>query len=479
MENLIPKPNFFRLAAFITATRAKMLVQGEENKLLNIGRVLILIVLLLYASFGAFALLTLDTDQRRVIESAVLISIAVIIFFSGLFPIIRFPVRIIPAYVPVSERAAGGLNLLYNTTRPGTVYGIFFLAVLSVLSYSLGPWLFLDGLFMIVSATALDFGIKHSVQLGRASVQSDGALISREAALTALLAAMASVGFALLYFWLRPVFYQIMPWTGTILMFTSAITAASFYMFLNQRYAEIRHIREMSDTPALSSQLSKPGSMAGYAAQLYNRRETSRQLYLVVPVILVLGGVYLYLIQGHMPGYIAYLLAIPLLPFSYLHNNFWGFFPELWVSQSHSPRARKLRWQFYTGSLWRILGWYALLAFPVLFFIGQFEWKQLLVFLLLCPLAVLTGYWSSIRFPKKVQDGSTVISFSRTMNNTSALVSFIETSLFFGLAYLIISQHYLIFAAAYFLLLVTARMMVKSIQKDPAAFEKVSTVLLR
>ncbi len=480
MENTLTRPNTIRLAAFIIKTRTKMLVTGEENKLLNIGRILILVVLLLYGSFGALALLTLETEQRLLIESAVLISLAFIIFFSGVFPIIRFPVRIIPAYAPVSERAAGALNLLYNTTRPGTVYGIWFLIILSILSYSLGPWLFLDGLFVIIAASALDFGTKHSVQLWRASRQTEGApLISPEAALTALLAATASVCFAGLYFWFRPVFYGTMPWTGSILLFTAAVSAVAFYMFLTQRYAEIRHIRDTTDNSTLVSLLKAPGSLSGYAAQLYNRRETSRQLYLVIPVILILGGVYLYLIQGYLPAYIAYLLAIPLLPFSYLHNNYWGFFPELWSSQSISPKARKLRWQFYTGSLWRVLGWYAVLAFPVLFFIGQFEWKQLLVFILLCPPALLTGYWSSIRLPKKVRDGSTVISFSRTMNNTSALVSFFETTLFLGLTLLLISGFYFIFTAAYLLVLITCWFMVKSVENNPAAFERVSTVLLR
>ncbi|MCC5935025.1 MAG: hypothetical protein JJU35_12335 [Balneolales bacterium] len=480
METSVPKPSKWRLAAFIMRTRALMLISGDENKLLNIGRIAILLVLLLYGSFGAWALLTLETHQRIVIESAVLMSMAFIIFFSGVFPIIRFPVRIIPAYAPVSERAAGGLNLLYNTTRPGTVYGIFFLAVLSLLSYSLGPWLFLDGIFLIVAASALDFGIKHSVQLWRASRQTgSGGLISAEAALTAALAAFSSLSFAGLYFWFRPVFYDMMPWTGTVLMFTSAVSAAAFFMFLTQRYAEIRHIRVTNESGALAALTAEKSSVAGYAAKLYNRRDTSRQLYLVIPVILVLGGAYLYLIQGHMPAYIAYLLAIPLLPFSYLHNNFWGFFPELWMSQSLSPQARKTRWLFYTGSLWRVLLWYAVLAFPVLFFIGMFEWKQVLLFVLLCPPALLTGYWASLRFPKKVRDGSSVISFSRTMNNTSGLVSFIETSVFFGLAYLMISGLFAVFTALYLLMLLILWLMVRKIENQNQFGEQVSNTLLR
>ncbi|MCH8487304.1 MAG: hypothetical protein LAT75_10585, partial [Candidatus Cyclonatronum sp.] len=89
METSVPKPSKWRLAAFIMRTRALMLISGDENKLLNIGRIAILLVLLLYGSFGAWALLTLETHQRIVIESAVLMSMAFIIFFSGVFPIIR------------------------------------------------------------------------------------------------------------------------------------------------------------------------------------------------------------------------------------------------------------------------------------------------------------------------------------------------------------------------------------------------------
>ncbi len=422
------KPSTFKLGLFLIKTRLRLIFSGDENTALNIGRVFLVLFLILYSVLAGFTLLLSDPDSLRLFYVAIMGSIPAIIISSGIFPVLKLPTSVVPGYAPVPSRQAGVLNLMYNLCRPGTIYGLIFLVTTSVITYSMGPWLLFDGILLIIATSSLDFAVKQTIL----AVQTKGFKGFRFLLLVGLVNVLGLSLYFVIYFFnllSAPEHFSMY-----LLLFT--ISCVVYYSYT----IELTETPDSDSVFASDTIINKPVKSLGMAARIaYGRKRSTRPMYTLIPVFNALIALYIYYISDPTMNVVfALMLSFPLLPFTYVHNNFWGFFNQNWLALRMSPSGPSVRWKLYLGALGFPLLLDFVSSFLALWLSGVLEVKHFVLYLMLVPPVLLLGYWSSIRFPRKVSDVTMVHQMTSFKNNTSGLSSFIIILLCYGLSLLVI-----------------------------------------
>lgn len=426
------KPSLYRLTIFVLRTRLRLIVSGTENTALNIGRILLIIGLIIYSIASAAILLVSDDAQRSLYYVLIMSSIPAIIISSGVFPVLKLPSSVVPGYAPLPGKQVGLLNLVYNLFRPGTLYGLIFLGVTSSLTYSQGPWLFIDGLMLIIATSALDFAVKQTVL----AAQTHGI---RGLKLLIAAGAVNSVGLGLyfvMYFFemlTSPLIYSMY-----LLLFT--ISCVIYYTYTVE-------LTETASTTSIFSNDSvgskSIGSVSAATRLAYTRKHSTKPMYLLIPAFNLIIGLYIYfLAEETMSEVFALMLAFPLLPFTYVHNNFWGFFRETWLAVRLSPAGRKTKWRIFLGAVWLPLLLDAISSFGALIYSGQFRLYHIGIYLILIPPVMLLSYWSSLRFPRKVNALIAINQMTTFRNNTSGISSFVIVLFCYFISFLMVLGSY-------------------------------------
>jgi len=310
---------------------------------------------------------------------------------------------------------------------------LIFLSPTSAITYSMGPWLLIDGMLLILATSSLDFAVKQTI----IAIQTKGFKGYRFLMLVGIVNIVGLSLYFVIYF------FQLLsaPEHFSMYLFIFTISCVVYYSYTI----------EITDSPSTNSVFSsktivnKPVKSLAMAARIaYGRKRSTRPMYTLIPVFNALVALYIYYVSDPTMNVVfALMLAFPLLPFTYVHNNFWGFFSQNWLAMRFSPSRSKERWQMYLGALWMPL----LLDFTssmfALWISGVFELMHFWLYLMLVPPVLLLGYWSSLRFPRKVSDVGMVNQMTAFKNNTSGLSSFIIIMLCYGISLLLIFDQYL------------------------------------
>lgn len=432
MDTAKQTPSIWKLAGFILKTRTRLIFSGTENTAINIGRIFLIIFLIFYAISAAVVLLTSDEAQRSLFYVLIIGTIPTIIISSGIFPVLKLPSSVVPGYAPLPGQQVGILNLIYNLFRPGTFYGLIFLGITTTLTYSLGPWLFIDGLLLIVAISALDYAVKQTVLSAQTrGIRGFGFL------LTAGLVNMIGLG---LYFGMYYFSMLGAPYVYSLYLLLFTISCVIYYTYTVELTETASSTSIFPDDSVGSESIT---SVSAATRLAYTRKQSTKPMYLLIPVFNVLVGAYIYYwAEDTMAEVFALMLAFPLLPFTYVHNNFWGFFRETWLAVRLSPSTAMVKWKVFLGALWIPLLLDAGSSLLALGFSGQFRLYHLTLYLILIPPVMLLSYWSSLRYPRQVNALLSINQITTFKNNTSGISSFITVLFCYGFSFTVVLGNY-------------------------------------
>lgn len=446
------KPSLVNLLIFILRTRLRLIVSGTENTALNIGRIFLIIGLIFYALAAAAMLLVSDDTGRSMYYILIMFSIPAIILSSGLFPVLKHPSSVVPRYAPIPGKQAGILNLVYNLFRPGTIYGLIFLSVTSSLTYSLGPWLLFDGILLIIATSALDFAVKQTVL----SAQTRGIRGLMHLIAAGIVNAAGLGAYFVMYFFTM----LTDPYVYTLYLLLFTISCVIYYTYT----VELTETASTTSIFSNDSVGSKSINTVSAASRLtYSRNRSTKPMYLLIPAFNLIIGLYVYFLAEETMSFVfSLMLAFPLLPFTYVHNNFWGFFRETWLAVRLSPAGRKIKWKVFLGAVWIPLLLDAASSFAALVYSGQFAMFHAWIYLLLIPPIMFMSYWSSLRFPRKVNAPIGINQMTTFRNNTSGISSFMFILFCYLISFLMVLNQFVI---AFFVVLVASLITIREIQQ--------------
>lgn len=412
------------ISGFILRVRAKMLFGQTEHSSLNFGRLVLVILIVIYALLTGLVLDTAPPEFSQLIEAATLSGIALTIIISGIFPALKIPAQIVPLYAPLSIRKTALLNFMYHFFRPGTIYGLIFLLVIlgwSVANGRAETRIFSEGMLLLLTVNLLDMGLKQQLKSGWKAAK-------RHSTPFFYIFAVVSAGSLVIYFFTlldqSSLHFLTFPDSDDrlLLLLIHALSAAGLFISSSRHQMAV----PVSQTSFSRKPAVKLRSLFQVSAVAYSRRRSSRIVYAFIPITNLAIAAYIYFFMpAHIGQMLAFLLVLPLIPFTFVHNNFWGLHPELWLSSKNSPAAEKQRGKLFLGSLWRPLLLHTISGFSLLYLIGYFDSRHLLVFVLTCPQAVLLGYWCSIRFPRRIDPSLLMRELSSFKNQTSARGSYL------------------------------------------------------
>ncbi len=428
----------FRLLGFLLKSRARMMFTGDENDLINVGRFFVVLLVLFYAGSAAIIMITVPPDLSNLAHYGILASIASMLAFSQYFPSVKFPSKVIPKYSPVAAHARGMLNFLYDVFRPTVLYILLFLFITNLIAWSTGPYFFIDGLVVIVTVFMVDYSIKYLLFYRNSSLWLN---IFRIVAVILLFVLFMTV--AILYnFETR--------WAGSMALLLILAASILALTLISRSSGDVAMREKAGSRSAVTS-------VAQAARISYNRRKSTRPVYLFILLLNSVFAFYLYMISvndAHSYVRVMFLLMLnlPIIPFSYVHANYFGFFRETWLEIRLRNGKLSTLFQAYIGSMIIPVLVDAVVTFGLLYALDEFTFARVLIYLFALPITVLFAMWASYRFPRIISSFFSLSQISGFKNNTSGVAGTIAFVITVTLA-LLIYYDYLLIGIIYTLLM--------------------------
>lgn len=392
-----------------------MLFAGSGQEALTLGRLLLLLLIAVQTALFGLTMQVLPSEEQMLLGTAALLLMSVLLVLGGIFPSFKMPARIIPSYAPVAASRAAGLHFLYHSLRPGTLYGLFFLMVFMGISASYGALhlsFLISGILLLPGVNACELGVKQLMEKGFFRTRPS---VTSPLAITAILLMLSFSGFFALSFYagFTGAFFLLYDEARLALML--AFTAFSGF-FYAQSYHYVSPGRPAFDTPYSAGGVEqKSAGLYGLAARAYRRRPASRITFFIILIGNPALALYIYFIDMEAwAQMLGVLLILPITLFSYVHHNVWGMHRELWLAAACAPSGRRALVKLYAGSLLPSLLLHAATGFGLLYMLQLLELRHLLIYVLVLPQALITGYWCSFRHPRPT--GRT---FTSLQNNSS------------------------------------------------------------
>ncbi|KPP99575.1 MAG: putative inner membrane protein [Bacteroidetes bacterium HLUCCA01] len=329
------------------------------------------------------------------------------------------------AVYPVSERFRTVVNLYGDQLTILYGYVIIFIAMMIVGGSSFNLWSGLNALLFLAAIIVTERCVKVVIE-------------KHIPQLPLYLAGIALFAGSLLYYLAIGIPEHLEAYRQPIqsLWLGSTFFAATlFYFYLSAAAGETRSRRVTEER----AKKQFTGTVS-FILTLYLRRKATVVTLFMLVVSKLLMGAYGYVMlssrqdefSGMMEYYILTLL-LPIIPFSYVHNNFAGFFRESWVQFILMSGQRRLLFRVWMGSLLPILVLDIFLAFSILGILGLLSPLTFVYYALSVSLFIPLGMISSLHHPRYVERFFTVRNMANFRNNSSGLYLL----LFFALALLL------------------------------------------
>lgn len=399
------------LAVFVLKTKTRSFLY-KATGLHNTMRLLAVAAALLLGFVYGMGY-TQFVQQYNTYHDIVLSKIVVGIFFSVLviirsyFPSYKPVSFLVASYYPAGKLFKSTVNFIYDLYEPIYIYYVLFLVVFTISSTAFS---FADGaivLELLFMAVIVDRTIR---------IQIDHAVRYRPLILGFIFLAVA--GLAGFLYWISK--SNQFATTLHMLIFTvSLILFITFHILAGQNVIEVKITQRQVETDR-----ERPGHVR-ILNRMYFRNSSSRQkmlLMLLFKVILVLIVV---LEQGspggHFIGLYRYIIWSPLMVFTYVHNNYYGFFPNMWTAQRiYGDRFTQIL-KNYLLSLLAPLVLDLLITVLVSIYPGWVTLPDLCYYLSAFILMGPMGFYVSLMAVKKVDN----VGIGTIRGNTSQIAAFV------------------------------------------------------
>ncbi len=386
------------------------MLTGAENNLLNIARIFVLFGIILYALFIAFFFRYLDDPQTiDLISYALLASFASFLIINQNFPSLKMPSEIVKPFYPVKRWNRILINLTYDLFRPTILYVFFFLLFFSLITAKPDWWFFRDGILIVVGLVCLDFSFKLFI-----SKRNKHPLI-------VLCLLGISIGVLVGYFIAAFFSYLNTYWEGSLVVIIWFLGNILLYIFTMVQTEEPA-VEEVERETEFISNIAKVPRL------IYNRNTNTWPTFIFIFAFNALIAVYIYFFRHTMPTALidvySYLLIFPIIPFTFVHNNLFGFMRSIWLELQLRSSSNRIKLKIYLGCLWPPLLLDTTVSFSALYLLEIYHWQYILLFFLSLFIMVPAGYWTTNRFPRTIKS----FQVSGFQNNTSSRMSFVTVA---------------------------------------------------
>lgn len=415
---------------FLTRVRLRAIFLCERAFLWNLARFVLLLFVLAAGWFYGYlydAVMNnpdLTWRMSRIDAGIHAIGVSVVVLLNYV-PSFRPRSAYLHTVYPVSERFRTVINLYGDQLNILYGYVLVFIAMMIVGGSSFNIWSGLNALLFLAAVIVTERCVKIVIEKH----------IPR---LPLYLTGIALLAGSLLYYLAIGIpeelelYRQLIQslWLGT-----TFFTATLFYFYMSAAAGESR-TRKVAEARAKKH---FTGTIS-FVLTLYLRRKATVVTLFMLVVSKVLMSAYAYVMLssrqdelGGMMEYYILTLLLPIIPFSYVHNNFAGFFRESWVQFMLMSGERGLLFKVWIGSLVPILVLDIALTFTILGILGLSDPLTFVYYALAISLFIPLGMISSLHHPRYVERFFTVRNMANFRNNSSGLYLL----LFFALALLL------------------------------------------
>lgn len=424
------KPVFFQTLFFLTRVRLRAIFLSDHAVWWNLARLLLLLFVMAAGWFYGFlydAVLNNPANEWRASRlDAGLHALAItLVVLMNYVPSFRPRSQYLHTLFPVSHRFRLGINLYGDQLSVIYGYAIVFMVMMVAGGNQYTIWSGINAFLFLLSIIIIERNVKVIIE------QVMPGLFSYLVAVAALgVSVLLYLGLGIPEF-LEPRRHMVQ----SVWFLLNGAMALLLYMRLSAAAGPKRPRREASLRPR-----KQFDSIVPFIRQLYLRRKaTVVTLFMLVVSKLFVSG-YGFVIMGSerelfgdLSGYYLITLLLPIIPFSYVHNNMAGFFRESWVQIClQSGRLRTLLRAYY-WSIAPILIFDVALSFIILSFFGLLTASVVLYYVLALSLFLPLGVVSSLHHPRYIERFFSVQNMANFRNNSSGLYLL----LFFAIALLL------------------------------------------
>ena len=390
-------------------------VRNAESVIGLVLRVLYVLILLIYAAvlgwlldvFAASDTRSMSTDEVIRLVSAGFCGLWALLEF---FPAYTQRSRLISGVFPVSFMERWRTNLLYDMVTATTLGTVVAFCLINALSKTYTHAHLTNSLLLFGNTVVFVQLIKAFVE---ATHRNRLLLLSAWVVLTSIVVALVS--------YQLPDDYLLMGGLGLCLL---GQLAALFYAD--------RSVVEAVNSPLFMGNLSLFRQLSPvYAAFLNNPKSRSAFLFglALKALFLSFAGMSKFG-QFPMNAFLETVYVAPLILFTYVANNIWGFFPALWVNSTLGKRSESYRTYFQLIAL--PIGLDLLVTLSVMLYLDKLD-AELLIFYTLSSVALtINGLVFSLYKAFYVQSS---LNFGQMKNNVNGW-SMLTAALLLGLTIL-------------------------------------------
>jgi hypothetical protein len=413
------KPAFSETLRFLMRIRLRAIIFCDNALLWNSLRLLLLLFIGVNGWFYGYLydqVLISDTFTfPRSIMDATIHSLAMMVVFAvNYIPAYRPRSEFIHTIYPVSARFRDGLNLYSDFIQLIYGYAIAFIVMMVVGGSNFGWGHALNSLLFLLGLILTERNVKVFIEremphfwLNLTSVGFSGAIIGAYFYM-AYLELTSSL-------WIQALFFIVLIITSGINYFRLSAAAGS----KRDRVRTGVYVRR-----AFSS-------LDDFAVRLYLRRRTS--LFTIVVIILgkafIFGYSFFIMARGDLSDndfarYYMLGLLLPIVPFSYVHNNLAGFFRETWLSYTLFRGSKQLMVRSWLISLALPLALDLTLSMVLIGLVGLLSAEVVLYQILVISLFIPLGIMASLHHPRFIERLFSMENISNFRNNSSGLYLF-------------------------------------------------------
>lgn len=374
---------------------------NTDNLELILLRFLLLLISCIYGLSGSLMLSIAPVESLNKIITLINFIIILLILFRNILPIYNKKRKIIPSYFPVSNFKRTIVDFIDAAYTPLITYLIVF-----TFSLSLSPFYNLKELIItcivVLNALLLELSLKKVL---------DEDLDKKFYHLLLVIIAIVFLGFNLTAFAMNNLL---------IILLINGVLSFFLKWYLEGVYVFIYKV---------SFPQKKAGRSAFYTfiSLLFTR--SSIKIALLVAIIFKILFISVNVLSYSRKGYflfnsefLLYLFLSPVIYFTYIFNNYFGYTKEYWLIFNLSQNKKILLLAFFIPLLF-ILFFDLSISILAMSYMSMLSILSLIKYFFLTLVLSLNALLTSFFLPKKI---SSEFSFDSFKNNTSVIASFIS-----------------------------------------------------
>ncbi len=407
---------FGEVSRFLAIVRLKSIFLGKNALWWNLLRFLLLLFVAFSGWFYGYLYDQLMVNQiprltPAVVDAGLQSLVMMVVFMVNYVPSFRPRSEFLHPSYPVTTHFKTALNLLGDTIHLVYMYVLVFIIMMVVGGSLYTIWHGLNAVLFLIVLILTERSVKVFLEQ-----EIPGFLFW-------FIGYLPIAGLLLVYFVLATLGISEPRWIQTAYFLVAIVLSGGFFFAISAIAGEKRDRQKVR-----AKRREQFASAEDFAFRFYFRRRSS--FFTIVMIFLGKVLIFSYAFTVLSDGNIAenslakfYVLSLlmPIVPYTYVHNNLAGFFRESWMMLGLQHGSRKLLMRVWFVSLFAPLLMDLVFTFALLYGVGILDWEIFTYIVLSVILFTPIGIHSAIHHPRYIERLFSSKNIGNFRNNTSAL----------------------------------------------------------